>query len=699
MTIDPKVQRIITWRESFATLPDNHFFELVRMYLGEIKTPYNKQKLIEELGTFIRKDENKQNLIALLDKDDLELISAVKFIPLATQENLALFFSGVYSYAALYERIVNLEERLVIYQYENKVSGKILVGINPLLEESLEPLLTIDRLIPQTVFSEKNEALPFTLNSQFIASFISFAFSHPEMCKADGTFKKRTVTELQEVYEGTETKETAGNRLQLLSTAFCNLNIFHANDDGIQVDGQRLSLFAELPPSMQYVYICVASSDHLSRTSMELNAQLLLNVLASVPKEGYSRIALTRLVFIAQQKIGVQNSEFAQSRISLLANRTLGERHDGGLMECLIDSCVAFGILYVLGKNQLGEDVYGVSPLFTEQSAVLPGEPKVLSIDAGFSVTIMPGLSLAQILSLVIFMDTVRYDTAAVFEITKRSVMRSFDSGYTPKKIFALLQKYNAYEISQNLSVSVEEWYHSYSSASLYKGYVLKVSDEKCMLVENNPVLSPYIKQTLASGIYLLSVSSDEEAKVVFQKSGLDFMGNIKTGIVENEALGFSKLQPRCIDICSGQQNGGALVQKKCDETEKNKLISRLSAELKKMDLTAEQKECLSDRIERKIIVNPIQLRGTSVRFERLEAGGMDYSGKIHVVDNAITNGNLIEIECSGGNEILVGMPLSLNKKSDNAEVTVRLEPDQSIMTISIGAANRIKKLRGTPRH
>ena len=55
MNLDAKVQKIIQWRESFCTLPDKFFFELVRIYLGEVKTPYNKQKLAEEIGAFLRK--------------------------------------------------------------------------------------------------------------------------------------------------------------------------------------------------------------------------------------------------------------------------------------------------------------------------------------------------------------------------------------------------------------------------------------------------------------------------------------------------------------------------------------------------------------------------------------------------------------------------------------------------------------------
>ena len=60
------VEDIISWRESLSLLPDNHFFDIIRIYLGEIKTPYNKQKLIEELSAFLRKDSNKQNIIRLI---------------------------------------------------------------------------------------------------------------------------------------------------------------------------------------------------------------------------------------------------------------------------------------------------------------------------------------------------------------------------------------------------------------------------------------------------------------------------------------------------------------------------------------------------------------------------------------------------------------------------------------------------------
>ena len=90
-----RAQRILAWQEA-ATLPDNRFFDIMRVYLGEIKTPYNKQRLIEQLGAFLHKEQNRKNLAAMLDDFDKEIITAVSFLPDVTQSRLSDFFSGEY---------------------------------------------------------------------------------------------------------------------------------------------------------------------------------------------------------------------------------------------------------------------------------------------------------------------------------------------------------------------------------------------------------------------------------------------------------------------------------------------------------------------------------------------------------------------------------------------------------------------------
>ena len=62
--IDNQISR---WQEAISSLPDKQFFNTMRLYLGEIKTPYNKQRLTEQLASFIRREENLKSILTLMD--------------------------------------------------------------------------------------------------------------------------------------------------------------------------------------------------------------------------------------------------------------------------------------------------------------------------------------------------------------------------------------------------------------------------------------------------------------------------------------------------------------------------------------------------------------------------------------------------------------------------------------------------------
>src|SRR5574344_304378 len=175
---DEHVQKIIDWRESFATLPDNHFFELIRMYLGEVHTPYNKQKLIEELGSFLRKKENRKTLVALLSDSDLQIISAVKCIPLATQEKLASFFSTTFTFAALYDHLLNLLDRLILCRHADKKAHQTIIDVNPMLDDVLEPFMSRSVLLAENASKKtehkKNTVMP--LSPALLSAFVSYLF-------------------------------------------------------------------------------------------------------------------------------------------------------------------------------------------------------------------------------------------------------------------------------------------------------------------------------------------------------------------------------------------------------------------------------------------------------------------------------------------------------------------------------------------
>jgi hypothetical protein len=63
------------------------------MYLGEIKTPYNKQNLIERLGAFLHKEQVQQNILLLLSPTDCQLLSAIFYLENPTHSLIARFFA------------------------------------------------------------------------------------------------------------------------------------------------------------------------------------------------------------------------------------------------------------------------------------------------------------------------------------------------------------------------------------------------------------------------------------------------------------------------------------------------------------------------------------------------------------------------------------------------------------------------------
>ncbi len=686
-------KKINLWKESFETLDDEQFFAIMRIYLGEIKTPYNKQNLVDKLTSFIHLEENQNVLIKMLSSADIKIIAVIIFIREATFEKLEQFFlsaeeKNTGSTRKLSDNLQNLKERLILFEYEK--SGKKIIAINPLLENKFNELVSLEAIFPReesSDFSENEESTIF-LNASYIASFITYVESHPDLCKNNGELKKKANSDLEQIYG------KSWEKLSLLTRALLGLSIFQEQEKGIFVDNKRLALFAKLPRSVQYAYICAASCGHFSRSSLQCYAQDLLDTLCSLPNYGLTREEILQFSFLVKERAGSKRAN-SESRFSkILTQAESGTNVDKNassflLMESMLDAASAFGLLQEKTKRKDGK------PLFCAWSGLCDSEEtpsleNLVSIDASCSVTILPGFDLQNLLTLTPFMTIQHFDTAAVFEIDRQSVRRAFDSGFDPQKICTLLESYTSYGVPQNLRIRLEEWFAVYSSASLYNGYVLKVSPELSERTKNNPLLSRHIREILAEGIFLLDFTNAEQAQNVISKSGLDFIGNVKTSTANTDVLPLPTIR---------FENAHLFPEKKgtvCafDLQFRKNLQHSLVSELESIEMSPEQREGLLERIENCLVLNKNQLCASSVPFEKLEASGMDYLGKIHLIERAIQNHSLLEIEMKSLNTFLVGYPLVLNKKGGNATVEFEVAANGSHQLVFVGSASRIRKIR-----
>lgn len=686
-----RVQRILAWQEAVATLPDNRFFDIMRVYLGEIKTPYNKQRLIEQLGAFLHKEQNRKNLIAMLDDFDKEIITAVALLPDATQTHLSDFFAGEYTLSKLYTKLINLTDRLIIYKDKQDNGEQQYIHINPLLEEILSPYIDIGRIIPPAVHAVRIDEVPFSLSPEFIAAFVSYIMEKPELCKSDGSIKRNNEIRLGEIFPG-RTK-----CLHLLLTAFFNLQLIKQNEKNVTVDRSRFSAFAELSPKKQYAYICAASTGRLSRESLRSQAQLFLDCSASFPRDGITRSVLIREAVLLGSALPRQGrfSRIIEESRQTGRPQADGERI-GQLFDRIIDSAETFGLLCVTGKTKKGEKIYNAgAPLVNEEQFKEPYN-KVVNIDAGFTVTILPGLPLEKLLPVVFFLNVNSCNTVVEFEINRASAIRAFDAGYTAEKIYELLSQYSSYSIPQNLRISIEDWNKSYSSAMLYKGYILKLDEKNAQIIEKNPNTAKFIQTKLCQGVYLLTVSDDDEASLFINSCGLDSIGKVRSVKTESVPAPFPILNdgrtllPHTETADTGLQT---------DKDEGAEIINEFRTMLDNLDLPLIQKDGLLQRIDHKVILSPDQLKGSTVHAENLEASGMDFLGKIRLIESAITSKDMIELIIQSDKDAekqqtYLGTPLHLTKETGDALLHMQLEPSKEMKTFPVSQASNVKLIR-----
>ena len=699
---------ILRWQEAISSLPDKQFFNTMRLYLGEIKTPYNKQRLTQQLAAFIKREENLTSLLTLIDSFDVTILTAISLIPNPTQQTLIEFFRTEYPVTDLYAEIINLTERLLIYTETSPETGKEFIRINPLIRENLQPYLDTRLIFPEYTVSHLSNEDVFEISPNLLAAFITYIRIRGISCKADGTIKKNDKTRLSEIFPGKE------NFIQYLMNAFVNLSLVYEEQDskGYKLDITRTKKFAELSEIQQYSLLCAAAVSRFSKDGLKKEAQLLIDCLSSIPENGFSRDSILRLAFLVGTYTEDGSAVAHKSRFSRMLEAARQEsgiepEQNAELLDRMIDCAVLFGLLRKTGTTKDGIDLYKTSDELISDScnsltndSLLNGEsnqiPKILNIDSTYTVTLMPGLKLKDLFPLTDFLIVKKLEIVTEFEITRQSVSEGFDNNLTPKIIFDRIEKYCYYQIPQNLKINITEWYNSYSSAQLYYGYILKVKESNIPLAENNPNIKKYIKEKLAEGIYLLNLPAGSDISDFINESSLDFMGNVKTSLTKSEFQTFPLLRSGHKPAVLENKKTSA---KKTSISDDDKILKMLKSSLKELDMEKHAKESLEHRISNRLILSENQLKTAAVRTEILEADGMDFAGKVHLIEAAVKDEDLMELQMPDANGkgdffTLVGLPLGISKQPGEAVMRFQVEPTKDIENFLVSRITHLRRLR-----
>lgn len=673
-------EKVLEWREAIVQLPDNHFFDLMQLYLGKIKTPFNKQKLIEQLGSFLRKETVRDAIFKSLDSFDIFILSAINEIPNATYAVLSRLFKKKYTAAILYEKLLNIGERLLIYHIKISDTEKI-YKINPLLQDLFDPLLSkhIFMLAEKTGTLTSKEIF---INDVMLAGIYSFCFHNELILKNNGMLKKRFAEKLYQIIPYFFQNEKS---LMSIFSACENLGLLCNTGEGFKIQKQKWQAFAALSPIEKKIYFTLSSLFKMRKEILQEFAQMLIVFFNSFEKNCcYNKRDTEEFLFLLLAKHFAGNHTRTYSADM--------EYYTETYLHEFIGIAVLFGILC---EDEDANLIY-LNPEL-RKNILEPEKP--LLVDPSFEVTVLPDSNLANLLDACECMEPVALQTAGRFEITKKACAKIFQQGNSSEYVCNIFAANTGIKIPQNICVTISEWYTNFTSLSIYSGFIVSVSKEKENFFLYDTSLKKLIERKLADGIYLLNIHDIKEFEQAVSSSGLEFIFYKEKNIPIPLIRGFQKLN------FNEEKNNFEFKQKDIWETYLHKrsseylqTIKKLNSILKEKKFPKEEEQILKKRINRKAIITEEQIISTPVTLQKNEATGLDFLGKLKIAESALAENKYIEIYLNGkkGIKKIVCTPLEIIKKQSGADVTVITESEKKPLTISIAHIVKIKLIKTT---
>ena len=673
------------WKSALMILPENSFFELLRSILGNIKTPFSKQRLLDDLVNLLSRDDIRKTIAAYINEQDHRVIAALAILGEPVPADLEEFFTGEFTPAELHAIIINLEERLIIYRFASKPqaggrvsppgSQALRLALNPVLEPVLAPLIAdIQYLFPsyKDETETQTEAV-FVYDDRIIASLFAFIQSEDDLFRPEGGIRKKILDKAKKIFPGIE--------LELVIKIFITLGIFRQEGRNVVSSGDKVNGFCELSALERQGYwaagLYLAQNESDSASSRDLYTQRstwsrLRGISSFIynfgnlldPGRKYPETTLRRLWELLEK----EHRGFGSSWTSpFFENKT----------QFPFEPLVA--VMEKTGLFLKKENCWKAPRIALSYTAPDKSKP-VIVMDAALTFVIYPEISFTDAMALGSFCSVKENDENTIrFEICRQSIVRGFDQGITAEKMVALLDRLSLSRLDTNLDWTLKEWESRYTGVSLQQGIVLTLEEDRRYLAAAGPV-SRMIQKTLAPGVYLLSSEEKSDAIKILLRAGVDIVAQPSSGS-EFGREGFSRTN--FSHLGSHGATGSAIsrgressMQKETKPAEDAYSIKqKFRKTLEKMKLTKPEKDELNARIERRLVLSDAQLEGAYLRYEKLEARGLDYTGKTAIAKQAIETGSLLEVSWpsqDGETNRTTGIAQALEKKDGDSVLVLR---------------------------
>ena len=605
------------WRKLVFDLSDQAFFDLVRNYLGDIHTPFNKHNLLDQLEAFLLNKSNLDQIISMIDSSDAALLTAIDFLGKASIEQLYSIFSDEKPYYSFYTHLMNLEERMLICPAGGEGNNQIVV-ISPLFKDELKKrVIDVDLFLCCRKASIKKNSKYSWYDVPVISAYVSSLMTKKG---------KATVPEYGDIIKSILLRYSmlhqTGRHLVPVKGAFDGLFAL----ENQQVRQFFVQAYLSTEPLVAHIYANMRSD------------------------RSYSDKAFARLVKCSAYLAGMEAGDIRAHKDNLL-------------------------------KTALAaEDSTGLRKLTSVQTA----EAGKIVVQPDFSLYSQGVLSFKDNMTLAFYSEIRDLDVISRWEVTRESFMRGIRSGIGAGSFIKLLEEKSGSPLPQNILFSFKSWEEECQGIAVYRGCVIKSDERFSKLLDNNSLFKKYIKERLAEGLYLVSEEDFAEAmKVVENVSGqsLALPPEKKSSEVPSPAASSSFKQ---------FQN----YEKPGTKAKKHDINAKLLKKIENLDITQEQKDILADRVHRKLILSEKQLEGNGVRYELMEARGIDYNRKVRLCQHVMeVGGSFLELSL-GAEETLLIKPVQLKKSGNDMLVIGDEIPDGAPVQVPLRKVHYMRKVR-----
>jgi len=658
------------WKKIMISLPDKVFFPIVKNYLGKLETPFHKPALIESLAGFFAREETIERMLSLIDEEDALVLTAIKILDGPPPRILQKLLESRFSYLELQHLLLNLEERLLIYRDREEQ-----IRTSPLFLEIIEKqIIDTELIFPSAPALPRPVPAPWP-SDRLLSALIAFVVEHRgQILKQDGTLRKKILEDITVRFPG-----ISRERFLLFLRASVILGCLKSDSQFILFPAEdKINAFAELERQERAILlqgaVALAADGEFHASIHECKAmgeRAVQYVSVLDPERSYDSGALRALFLSVALKNGYSEEE--PLRLPGLLTET--------------------GLL--LPENSRWRRAA------SSQEELPREEGLLLIVQPDFSITMHPGLPLDLMIRITAFLELKRFDLYTNYELNRTSFQRGCSR--LPGISLATLLAEHCPMLPGNIMTILKNWENEFHNVTLTRGVILVVDEERRHLVEHNPEVAGFLHRRYAPGIYLLDPAQEQEWRKALEQAGITPLPPIMelSRDHEEEETPFSFPRPKATTEIPRQQNyfheNG---RPRNASGQGTRLVQKLERELKKNSFSGEELEELSARINKKLILFPEQLIPGIGEKEKNEAKGLDYTGKVRLIERALSESNalleLVERTRGGSPRRVLMKPEDLRKTGTDLLLLGRSLPEEEMVTVTVRRISLVRKLKSS---